>query len=172
MVMRRLKKRKPLGERGLTLLELSVVAAILAILAALAAAGVVGQASNSRSAAKDSDSAEVQKGVDSYRSTHPSSEFPVLGGTLSSTGNLGIVFRSSFTDADGNAKKLVPDYLARNPKDALDCAKSGAVVGSDSISSSTSDPDGDCNAAVTGSEPVWQLDKDGAVVVNLDDGSY
>lgn len=166
----------------MTLLELAVVAAILAILAALTAAGVTGQGTSSRGAAKSNDRAEMQKAVDSYQGNHPNSEYPVKGGflasfggtspgsTLPGAGNLGILFSSSFTTPESNTKKLVPDFIQRLPKHALDCAREGSVVAS--ISQGTIDPDADCATASLGAVPVWQLDEKGAVVVNLAFSGY
>ena len=166
LIQQLLRKR----ERGLTLLELAVVATILAILAALAATGVVGQVSGSRTATKISDIAEVQKAVDGYQSSHITAEFPVKDGDLLTSGSIGILFTSSFTTPEGESKRLVPSFLQRKPKHAIDCAKDGEVVGR--ISASTTNPDTDCNSAFTGSVPVWQLDENGAVVINLDDKAY
>jgi prepilin-type N-terminal cleavage/methylation domain-containing protein len=70
------------GERGLTLLELTVVAAILAILAALTAAGVTGTTSGSRGAAKANDVGEVQKAVEGFSGEHPNGGFPTADSCL------------------------------------------------------------------------------------------
>ena len=147
-----------------------MVATILAILAALAATGVVGQVSGSRTATKVSDAAEVQKCVDSYQSSHSTGEYPVKAGDLLTSASIGILFASSFTTPESETKVLVPNFLQRDPKHALDCAIAGEVAGS--ISASTTDPDTDCDIAFTTSVPVWQLDENGAVVINLDDKAY
>ena len=71
-------------ERGVTLLELTVVGAVLATLATMTAVGVSGQATNSRNISKINDMSEVQKSVDSYRGEHPQGNAPTLTGGLPS----------------------------------------------------------------------------------------
>ena len=67
---------------GLSLLELTVVAAILGVLAAMVAVAVTGQATESRSTAQLADVSEVQKSVDAYAGQHPHGRYPTLNGCL------------------------------------------------------------------------------------------
>jgi prepilin-type N-terminal cleavage/methylation domain-containing protein len=73
-------------QKGLTLLELTVVAAILSLLAALTAVAVTGTVSQSRATTKTTDTAEIQKAVDNYAGQHPQGRYPTPDGCLPGTG--------------------------------------------------------------------------------------
>ena len=70
------------SEKGLTLLELTVVAAILAILAGLTAVAVTGSASAGKGAVLEADIAEIQKAVNRFNGEHPKGFFPTVNGCL------------------------------------------------------------------------------------------
>jgi prepilin-type N-terminal cleavage/methylation domain-containing protein len=57
------------NERGLTLLELTVVAAIISILAALTAVAVTGTTNTTRAVARTNDISEMQKAVERFNGT-------------------------------------------------------------------------------------------------------
>ena len=77
-ILRRLTR----GNRGLTLLEMAVVAAILSILAGLTSVAVTGSSTAASGAALEADTGEVGKAVSSYSGQHPRSEYPTRDGCL------------------------------------------------------------------------------------------
>ncbi|MBI4234368.1 MAG: type II secretion system protein [Chloroflexi bacterium] len=78
----KIKRRVGSGERGLTLLELTVVTAILGIMAAMTAVVVSGSAGRSRDVALTTDKAEVEKAVSNYAGNHPRGQYPTINGCL------------------------------------------------------------------------------------------
>ena len=69
-------------ERGITLLELTVVSAILAVLAGIISLSVSGRGTEGRATAKVSDEGTIQQAVDRYSGEHPGGLFPTLNGCL------------------------------------------------------------------------------------------
>lgn len=63
-------------QHGLSLLELTVVAAIIAILASLTAVAVTGTTSTTRAVTRTSDMSETQKAVNTFSGEHSSSYLP------------------------------------------------------------------------------------------------
>lgn len=63
-------------QQGLSLLELTVVAAIIAILASLTAVAVTGTTSTTRAVTRTSDISEMQKAVNTFSGEHSSSYLP------------------------------------------------------------------------------------------------
>jgi prepilin-type N-terminal cleavage/methylation domain-containing protein len=164
-----LKERQSMNEkaatnqRGVTLLEMAVVAAIVAILATLVSIGVAGQAGSSRAASKASDLAEVQKAVESFVGQNPAGTttgWPVTGGTLPAAGQFkAVIWTSQFTTPEGKTIKLVPDLLLREPRHSR--ATKDPTTGQVTENS----PDWPTNA-------VWRIDSTGKVEVNLTDTEY
>ena len=64
--MRRIIRSPRIDERGLSLLELTVVAAIIAILAALTAVAVTGTTSTTRTVTRARDISEMQKAIERF----------------------------------------------------------------------------------------------------------
>ncbi|MDO8670613.1 MAG: prepilin-type N-terminal cleavage/methylation domain-containing protein [Dehalococcoidia bacterium] len=136
-------------QRGLTAIELAVVVAILAVLAAIVAGNTTGMSTAARGSSMSTDKSEVQKAVDNYKGQNPTSGYPVAGGLTVLTTTTAIVFTSTYTTNDSPAvtKTFVPDFLQRNVKH-WDEKTPGTLT------------------------PVWQLDPNGQVVVNLSNSQY
>ena len=177
-------------ERGVTLLELTVVGAVLAALATMTAVGVTGQATNSRNISKINDISEVQKSVDSYRGEHPQGNAPTLTGGLPSIafseGNsnsyMAIIWGKAFvitTDVNGDGdsqdegervtKYLVapagsddPSFHTHPPKHAFE--HTDETVWS---TVTVTDPEGVVTAGLRAptatKTPVWVLDWSGKI---------
>lgn len=82
--MRRIIESLKRDERGLSLLELTVVAAIISILAALTALAVTGTTKTTRAVTRASDISEVQKAVtrfDGAAATYPTTSTAVADST-------------------------------------------------------------------------------------------
>ena len=80
--MNRLRRAILRDQRGLTLLELTVVAAILSVLAGLTAAAVTGSTSQSKAVLLGANLAEIQKATDRFNGEHPFSLYPTVNGCL------------------------------------------------------------------------------------------
>lgn len=140
--MKRFWKRI-LGERGLSLLELTVVMAVIAVLAALTAVAVTGTTSSAKATAKANDEGEVTKAAQNFAGTQPKSFQPVttsgtgletiqavftvdeaspIGADLDGDGALTStaveVYEINFSADDGSGKLFVPGYLPKTPKHA------------------------------------------------------
>jgi prepilin-type N-terminal cleavage/methylation domain-containing protein len=180
--------------RGVTLLEMAMVAAIIAILSSLAAVGVAGTAQESRGTARGSDIDTVQKGVLGYSAQQPQGKYPTLDGCLpgqtfnpstklcdagtdpgpfnsnNSSTFKAIIWGKAFT-TDGTTKTLVPTFLAKVPKHGFE-----HTDGTLWDESTVTDPDGvvaaGLRAPTTGKTPVWVLDRDGTVQVTLSESQY
>jgi len=192
-------KSKLGDEKGLTLLELVVVAAILAILAALAAAGVTGTATESRGTSKTNDINEVQKSVFNYIGQHPRSFAPTNDGCLPGQTTLGsgidrtcpagadpgaidednaatfraIIWDKAFATNDSPpvTKSFVPNFVQRAPKHAYEHDD-----GTPWPTVLATDPDGYVTAGYRVPDPlkkpVWALDSKGNVFVFIPDSAY
>lgn len=74
--MSRFIRRFSRGQEGLSLLELTVVAAIISILAALTAVAVTGVSTSTRGTVRDSDMTEVSKAVEAFVGAQAASQYP------------------------------------------------------------------------------------------------
>lgn len=143
------------GQRGLSLMELTVVAAILAVLAALTAVAVTGTTTATKGVAKTNDEAEVSKAGSSFSGAHPFAYLPVTlgssgspreytvseatsGNDLNDDGDITdtavIVYQIDFSACDAGAVEtggtcsgdtFTPDYL-KKPKHANDSSTDAA----------------------------------------------
>ncbi|MBI2165522.1 MAG: prepilin-type N-terminal cleavage/methylation domain-containing protein [Chloroflexi bacterium] len=132
------------GQRGLSLLELTVVAAILAVLAALTAVAVTGTTSTTKGVAKTTDQSEATKAAGNFAGTHPKGFLPVtldsagvqkeftLKGTVATTYGLGssdiTVYEVKFSTDDGSGKLFVPGYIGslKHASDTIDYTTGGS----------------------------------------------
>ncbi|MBI2165523.1 MAG: hypothetical protein HYU29_03860 [Chloroflexi bacterium] len=69
-------------QRGLTLLELSVVSGILTLMAGLVALAVTGRTTGTRATAQVVDISQIQKAVDAFTGEHPQGRYPSLNGCI------------------------------------------------------------------------------------------
>ena len=70
------------SQKGLTLLELTVVAAILSVLAGITAAAVTGSTGHSKEILLQVNVSEIQKASDRFNGEHPFSLYPTVNGCL------------------------------------------------------------------------------------------
>ena len=169
-------------ERGLSLLELTVVAAIISILAALTAVAVTGTTSTARTVTRTSDIAELQKAVDRFDAEaayYPTTttaaanaagtegtdfyqvvegaagvNFDVNGdGDTSDTIN---VVPLNWTATDRDSKAFFPTYVSKKPKES-EPASPVTISG----------------AATFNTIPeVWVLDANGKVLLLVSESNY
>lgn len=186
------------SKKGVTLLELSVVAAIITILSAMAAIGVTGTTQQARSSALAGDKDQVQKAVYSYIAEQSDGKYPTIDGCLPgqsfsstkrcSTGtdpgafNLAdsltfkaIIWSKAFTATNSSGgtttKAFVTNFLQQTPRHAYEHADGTAWP-----TATTIDPDGvvsgGLRAPSSGSAAVWALDRDGAVQITILPSQY
>ena len=195
--------RRTIGaQRGLTLLEMAVVAAILSILAGLTSVAVTGSATSTTGAAILADISEVQKAVQNFSGQHPLGLYPTLNGCLPGQVKLpngqcqrsvdpgemlpedvdtwaAIVWRKPMRTRDGAILTLRDDFLLRAPSHGLEHTDGSGWT------RSVPDPDGVVPSLLvpdhTGFNdpsssstrlPVWVMDKDGVVWVTLTAAEY
>ena len=187
------------NKKGVTLLELSVVAAIITILSTLAAIGVTGTTQQARSSALSGDKDQVQKAVYSYIAEQSDGKYPTIDGCLPgqsfssstkrcSTGtdpgafNLAdsrtfkaIIWGKAFTATNSSGgtttKAFVPNFLQQTPRHAYEHADGTAWP-----TDTTIDPDGVVSGGLrtpsSSSTAVWVLDRDGAVQISILPSQY
>ena len=169
-------------ERGLSLLELTVVAAIISILAALTAVAVTGTTSTSRTVTRTSDIAEVQKAVDRFDAEaaySPTTTTAVAnaGGTEGTDyfsvveGATGVNFDVngdgdvldtinvvplSWTATDRDSQAFFPIYISKKPKES-EPASPVTING---------------NATNNTIPEVWVLGTDGKVLLLVSASNY
>jgi prepilin-type N-terminal cleavage/methylation domain-containing protein len=179
--MRTLIKRLHGDQRGLSLLELTVVAAILSILAALTAVAVSGTTSTTREVARANDIAEMQKAVDRFANEGTAGEQPTTTSALPDTGGTqGVdyyiveesvlavdvnvdgdtsdtlnVLPISWTATDDDSDQFHPAYISKRPK------HNGVAV------NNIND-----NGVAENISEAWVIDTAGAVYVLVADSAY
>lgn len=184
-----------LNNRGVTLLELSVVAAIIAVLSTLAAVGVTNAVSTTRSTTKISDASEVGKALQNYAGQHPAAEYPTLNGCLpGQTYNVSlkscaigsdpgaydieapntytaIIWGKGYKTPEGVTKTFIPGFLQSVPKHAFE--HSDGTAWSTTLAS---DLEGVVTEGFrvpdTAKTPVWVIDKDGVAHITISDSDY
>ncbi len=184
-----------LNNRGVTLLELSVVAAIIAVLSTLAAVGVTSAVSTTRGTTKVSDASEVGKALQNYAGQHPAAEYPTYNGCLPgqtynvttkscvvgtdpgvydpevSTTYTAIIWGKGYKTPENVTKTFIPGFLQSVPKHAFEHND-----GTPWATTLASDPEGVVaegfrlpDATKT---PVWVIDRDGIAHITISDSDY
>lgn len=183
------------GNRGVTLLELAVVAAIIAVLSTLAAVGVTSAVSTTRGTTKVSDASEVGKAIQNYAGQHPSAEYPTINGCLPGQSYsvstktcvagtdpgaynieipatyMAIIWGKGYKTPEGITRTFVPGFLQSVPKHSFEHND-----GTEWSTALTSDPESIITEGFRipdGTKiPVWVIDRNGVAHITISDSDY
>lgn len=181
--MRRIIESLKRDERGLSLLELTVVAAIISILAALTVLAVIGTTSTTRAVTRASDISEVQKEVERFNEAaaiYPTTTTAVAdsSGTEGTDyfqvveGAAGVNFDVNGDGDTSDTINMIPiDWAAADPNDSSSVF-SPDFIGKPKHSEPSATITINGNASNNTISESWVLDENGTVYVLVRDNVY